>query len=141
VFKKTKWHTVWSIWDCTRNWRLNVTCFHLEGVCSRGCYLLLVYSSCFRNVNFNLLSERHASDAIHVAVTEIFRKIGANRFWLCVFYVALILNFLCQTTVLKMRLCRPIVFTGKEGKFTLQQATKTHRGCRGIAVLFLQPWR
>ena len=111
---KQNGHTVWPIWGCTRNWCLNVTRFHLEGVCIRGCYLLLVYSSCFQSINFNLLSERHASDVIHVAVTEIFRKIRANRFWLCVFYVALILNFLSQTTVLKMRLC--IVFTGNEAK-------------------------
>jgi hypothetical protein len=112
--RKQNGHTVWPIWGCTRDWRLNVTCFHLEGVCSRGCYLLLVYSSCLRHINFNLLSESHASDVIHVAATEIFRKIGANRFWLCVFYVALILNFPSQTTVTKMRLF--IVFAGNKGK-------------------------
>jgi hypothetical protein len=83
VFKKTKWahglaHTglhTWLVSKCNlfSPWR----------ICSRGCYLLLVYSSCLRNINFNLLSESHTSDVIHVAVTEIFRKIGANRFWLC----------------------------------------------------------
>jgi hypothetical protein len=68
-------HVTWLVSKCNlfSPWR----------VCSRGCYLLLVYSSCIRNINFILLSEPHASDVIHVAVTEIFRKIGANRFWLC----------------------------------------------------------
>jgi hypothetical protein len=112
--RKQNGHTVWPIWGCTRDWCLNVTCFHLEGVCSHGCYLLLVYSSCLRNINFNLLSESHASDVIHVAVTEIFRKIGANRYVMCVFYVALILNFLSQTIVSKMCLC--IVFATNKGR-------------------------
>ena len=112
--RKQNGHTVWPIWGCTRDWCLNVTCFHLEGVCSRGCYLLLVYSSCLRNINFNLLSESHASDVIHVAVTEIFRKIGANRFCMCVFYVALILNFLIQTIAMNMPLS--IVLTANTGK-------------------------
>jgi hypothetical protein len=110
--RKQNGHTVWPIWGCTRDWCLNVTCFHLEGVCSRGCYLLLVYSSCLRDINFNLLSESHASDVIHVAVTEIFRKIGANRVWMCVFYVALILISLSQTIVTKMYLC--IVFAANK---------------------------
>jgi hypothetical protein len=26
-------------------------------------------------------------------------------------------------------------------KFTLEQVTKTQRGCRDIDILFIQPWR
>jgi hypothetical protein len=123
--RKQNGHTVWPIWGCTRDWCLNVTRFHLEGSALAACYLLLVYSSCLRHINFNLLSESHVSDVIHVAVTEIFRKIGANRFWLCVFCAALILNFLSETTVTKRLLC--IVFTANKGKGRVHPRT-SHEG-------------
>jgi hypothetical protein len=112
--RKENGHTVWPIWGYPRDWYLNVTRFHLEGVCSRCCYLLLVYSSCLRNINCNLLSESHASDVIHVAMTEIFRKIGADRLCLCILCAALFLDFLSQATVPKMPLC--VVFTENKGK-------------------------